>query len=92
MLFWCTREFHRTGHGTLAPWDPPTRLVRNGLHQSTRNPMYLGVLLILLGWAIGFRSSPLTAYVAVLAVAFQLRVILGEEPFLARAYGDEWTA
>ena len=46
--------------------------------------MYVGVLLILCGWAIGLRSWALAVYAAGIAVAFHLRVLLHEEPFLAR--------
>jgi protein-S-isoprenylcysteine O-methyltransferase Ste14 len=92
VLLWCTRAFYVSGRGTLAPWAPPTALVREGLYQWSRNPMYLGVLLMLAGWALGFRSSMLWIYAAVVALAFHLRVVLGEEPFLARRYGDDWQA
>lgn len=90
VLMWCVRDFHVVGRGTLAPWDPPRHLVRAGLYRVSRNPMYLGVLLIVSGWALVFRSSALAIYGAALAVAFHLRVVLGEEPWLARTYGATW--
>ena len=91
ILLACVREFYVSGRGTLAPWSPPTLLVQNGPYKWSRNPMYIGVLLIVIGWALGFKSSILWMYVGVLAVGVHLRVVLGEEPFLARAYGDVWT-
>jgi protein-S-isoprenylcysteine O-methyltransferase Ste14 len=90
VLGWCVRDFYVHGRGTLAPWAPPMTLVRTGLYSWSRNPMYLGVLLIAAGWAIGFRSQPLTVYTAVLAVLFHLRVVFSEEPFLLRTFGDAW--
>src|SRR5262245_62805971 len=48
-LFWCVRDFYVSGKGTLAPWSPPAELVVVGLYRYTRNPMYVAVLLILLG-------------------------------------------
>jgi len=89
-LLWCVTAFHTIGNGTLAPWDPARRLVRVGLYSLSRNPMYISVLLILVGWALVFGSWPLTLYTAIVAVAFHLRVVLAEEPALARAFGDEW--
>jgi protein-S-isoprenylcysteine O-methyltransferase Ste14 len=86
------REFYVAGRGTLAPWSPPRRLVTTGLYRYSRNPMYVGVLLILCGWAIGLRSWPLAIYAAGVAIAVHLRVLLHEEPFLARAHPDEWRA
>ncbi len=55
-LLWCARAFHTVGNGTLAPWDPARTLVRIGLYSVSRNPMYICVLLILAGWALGFAS------------------------------------
>lgn len=84
------REFYVAGRGTLAPWSPPRALVTSGLYRYSRNPMYVGVLLILGGWATAFRSWPLAIYAAAVAAAVHLRVLLHEEPFLARTHGDAW--
>ncbi|NNU42166.1 methyltransferase family protein [Ramlibacter montanisoli] len=55
-----------------------------GLYRYSRNPMYVSVALILAGWAISFGSKGLLIYALVIAVAaFHLRVVLGEEPWLA---------
>ena len=91
VLGWCVYDFFVEGRGTLAPWDPPRKLVRNGLYRYTRNPMYVGVLLIIAAWALGFRSWSILLYAVVVAVAFHLRVILGEEPWLARTFGEDWS-
>lgn len=91
VLLVTVREFYVAGRGTLAPWSPPRTLVTSGLYRYSRNPMYVGVLLILSGWAIGFGSWPLAIYAAGVAVAVHLRVLLHEEPFLARTHGDAWT-
>ena len=88
--FWCTAEFYRQGRGTLAPWDPPRVLVVSGAYSVSRNPMYVAVILILVGWSVGYRSAGLALYMLVVAVAFHVRVIVHEEPFLERTYGEEW--
>jgi protein-S-isoprenylcysteine O-methyltransferase Ste14 len=90
ILGWCVRDFYVLGKGTLAPWDPPKRLVVLGLYRYSRNPMYVGVLCIVIGWALGFRSQSLAIYAASLLVLFHLRVVFFEEPFLARTHGAEW--
>jgi len=92
LLAWCVREFYVAGRGTLAPWSPPRALVTTGLYRFSRNPMYVAVLLILVGWAVGYSSRALWIYTACVAVAFQLRVVFGEEPWLARTQGEQWTA
>jgi protein-S-isoprenylcysteine O-methyltransferase Ste14 len=92
LLLWCVRDFYVAGHGTLAPWAPPERLVVVGLYRLTRNPMYVAVDLILCGWAISYGSPALWIYAACVAVAFHLRVVFYEEPWLNRTQGESWQA
>jgi protein-S-isoprenylcysteine O-methyltransferase Ste14 len=89
-LLWCVRDFYVQGKGTLAPWSPTHNLVVVGLYRYSRNPMYVCVLLVLLGWAAAFASPGLLAYVAFIALAFHLRVVYGEEPWLAQKHGTAW--
>ncbi len=90
LLLWCVRDFYVAGKGTLAPWAPPQELVVTGLYRVSRNPMYIAVAFVLCGWAIGFRSRPLAIYTFAVMIVFHLRVLFGEEPWLARTYGDRW--
>ena len=90
LLLWCVRDFYVSGKGTLAPWSPPRHLVTTGLYRFTRNPMYVAVTLMLLGWALLFGSKWLAAYAVSIAVAFHLRVVFGEEPWLSRIHGERW--
>jgi protein-S-isoprenylcysteine O-methyltransferase Ste14 len=83
-------SFYRRGRGTLAPWDPPTRLVVQDLYRFNRNPMYAGILLILLGWSGLAGSLWHLAYAALLALAFHLRIVLYEEKEMARLFPDDW--
>lgn len=89
-LLWCARDFYVSGKGTLAPWAPPQELVVVGLYRYSRNPMYVAVAVILLGWAVTFRSASLLLYALAVMVAFHLRVVFGEEPWLARTHGALW--
>jgi protein-S-isoprenylcysteine O-methyltransferase Ste14 len=91
LLLWCVRDFYVAGRGSLAPWAPPKNLVVVGLYRWSRNPMYIAVLTILSGWAIAFGSRGLWIYAASIAIAFHLRVVFGEEPWLARTHGQAWT-
>ena len=90
LLLWCVRDFLVTGKGTLAPWDPPRNLVSSGPYRYSRNPMYVGVSLILWGWAMAFGSSALIVYALIVMVAFHVRVLVNEEPYLARTHGRRW--
>lgn len=89
-LLWCVRDFYVAGKGTLAPWVPPEHLVECGLYRYTRNPMYIAVGLILAGWAIGTWSRTILGYLVIVMAGFQCRVVLGEEPWLARTHGKQW--
>ena len=92
ILLWCIRDFYVAGKGTLAPWDPPEHLVIIGLYRLARNPMYVGVLTLILGWS-AFLSSPLiVVYAAVMFVVFHIRVISHEEPWLNSQFESEWEA
>jgi protein-S-isoprenylcysteine O-methyltransferase Ste14 len=89
-LLWCVWSFYTEGRGTLAPWSPPRHLVVTGLYRYSRNPMYVSVVLILWGWTAGFQSRALALYALAVMAVFHLRVVLGEEPWLARTHGDTW--
>lgn len=89
-LLWCVRDFYVAGRGTLAPWSPPRRLVAVGLYRYSRNPMYVAVLAILAGWGVTFDSGGHLVYAGCVAIAFHLRVVGFEEPWLARTFPDDW--
>jgi protein-S-isoprenylcysteine O-methyltransferase Ste14 len=90
ILLWCVRDFYVSGKGTLAPWSPPKRLVIVGLYRICRNPMYIGVLVLVFGWAIFAASPLLVGYFVVLIFSFHFRVVLYEEPRLSKLFGTEW--
>ena len=86
----CIWEFATRGAGTPAPVDAPKRLVIRGLYTYLRNPMYVGVLIVVLGWTAVFGSRDLVLYGAAVATMFHLRVLFYEEPHLRREFGDEY--
>jgi protein-S-isoprenylcysteine O-methyltransferase Ste14 len=89
-LLACVRDFYVAGRGTLAPWAPPRYLVRVGLYRYTRNPMYVSVVTIVVGWSVAFASTGLLLYAVAMAIAFHVRVVRNEEPFLAGTQGEDW--
>ncbi len=88
----CAWDFAWTGKGTPAPIDPPQFLVSNGLYLRVRNPMYIGVGLVLLGESLFFESSALLVYALVLGSTFHLFVVFYEEPHLKRKFGARYEA
>ena len=87
---WCFYGFATRGKGTPAPWDPPQHLVTTLPYRHVRNPMYVGILLILLGEAVLFGSYVLLAWAIVVAAGFHLAVTLYEEPGLRERFGPEY--
>jgi protein-S-isoprenylcysteine O-methyltransferase Ste14 len=84
----CVWDFAKQGRGTPAPVDPPKRLVVRGLYRYVRNPMYGGVLLVLLGETFFFVSLPLLLYSAIWFALVNLFVLLYEEPTLRRRFPE----
>lgn len=90
IYFWCLWDFASFGRGTPAPIDAPKKLVVRGLYRYTRNPMYLGVLTVILGWAVLFQALGLLIYGACVGSCFHLFVVYYEEPQLRRTFGESY--
>lgn len=86
----CVWDFASVGRGTPAPIDPPKVLVVRGLYRYVRNPIYLGVLVVLLGEAAFFESWALLRYAIGVFLIFHLFVIVYEEPGLRRKFGESY--
>jgi protein-S-isoprenylcysteine O-methyltransferase Ste14 len=89
---WCVWDFASFGRGTPAPIDAPKQLVVRGLYHYSRNPMYVGVLTVIVGWGVLYLDWHLFAYAACVATLFQLFIRFYEEPHLAELFGEEYTA
>ena len=87
---WCLWLFASVGRGTPGPWDAPRRLVASGPYRWVRNPIYIGVLLVILGEAWLFLSWSLVVYALGAALLFHVFVLLYEEPTLKRLFPDDY--
>jgi protein-S-isoprenylcysteine O-methyltransferase Ste14 len=85
-----TARFAFQGHGTPAPWAPPERFVARGSYRFTRNPMYLGVLALIVGQALLLGRELLFAWAAAAWLLFQVFLVFEEEPGLRRRFGAEY--
>jgi protein-S-isoprenylcysteine O-methyltransferase Ste14 len=90
VLLWSFWNFLVDGRGTPAPVDPPRELVAAGFYRYVRNPMYAGVLLILIGHFLWFGFWLLLTYTALAFTATHLFVTLYEEPTLKRKFGTAY--
>ena len=89
LMLWGARAFARAGT-TLKPFERTHTLVTSGPFRFTRNPMYLGMLAMLLGTALALgTAAPWLATVG-LALTLQLRFIRHEECALAASLGEPY--
>ncbi|MHA1961471.1 MAG: methyltransferase family protein [Candidatus Thorarchaeota archaeon] len=85
-----TYLFAKVGHGSAAPWDPPSNLVARGIYRHVRNPMVIGVLFTVLGEVVLFVSFPLFLLFVALFVGNHILIVKQEEPELRRRFGEDY--
>lgn len=78
-----------TRAGSNVPTNlPSTTLVESGPYRFTRNPIYLGMLLSLIGLAIAFNNLWLLTMLVPFALVLRYGVVAREEVYLERKFGD----
>ena len=85
-----TARFVFHGRGTPAPWAPPERFVERGSYRFVRSPMYVGVLLLVVGQALLLGREILFAWAAAAWLIFTAVLVFYEEPGLRRRFGGEY--
>ena len=85
-----TARFALQGRGTPAPWAPPERFVERGSYRYVRSPMYLGVLLLVVGQALLLGREILFGWAVIAWVIFELSLVTWEEPQLRRRFGASY--
>lgn len=89
LAVWAERLFARAGTG-VRPFTPSTALVATGPYRFTRNPMYLGMMLVLLG---GFILGGSLGSFLIFPVFFWIihtRFVLPEEDHMASHFGEDY--
>ena len=79
---------HRTA---VKPVEKPTALITDGVFVFSRNPMYLGYVLMLIGVAVLLGSLPPYAVIVVFVVLMTRHFIIPEERTLEWEFGEAWT-
>ena len=82
-----TARFAFQGRGTPAPWAPPERFVERGSYRFVRSPMYLGVLLLVVGQALLLGREILFAWAVAAWLIFTSFLAFYEEPQLRGRFG-----
>ena len=85
------RQFQQAG--TEVPTDTRTRaLVETGIYCYSRNPIYIGAHIGLIGTAIAFNSVWVLLMLIPFYVIIRYGVIAREETYLERRFGDDYRA
>jgi protein-S-isoprenylcysteine O-methyltransferase Ste14 len=84
-----SRTFRHAGTN-VAPTRPALLLVTGGIYRHLRNPMYVGLGLIIAGIGIGFASEWTLLLLIPAALILHYGVVLREERYLSRKFGDDY--
>ena len=90
LFFSSLYQIVKQGQGTIAPWDPPRRLVLRGPYRFVRNPMISGVIFVLFGEALVLESVPHAVWAAAFLLLNCIYIPLLEEPQLEARFGDDY--
>jgi protein-S-isoprenylcysteine O-methyltransferase Ste14 len=72
---------------SIRPFERPAALITGGVYRLSRNPIYLGMTVMLLGIAVFLGSAGALATVPALLVVLDRRFVTNEERMLARVFG-----
>ncbi|NOJ42930.1 methyltransferase family protein [Bradyrhizobium australiense] len=87
LFAWAISTMIRAG-SSVPTNQPTTTIVETGPYRFTRNPIYLGMVLGLIGLAIVFNSLWLLITLVPFALVIHYGVITREEAYLERKFGD----
>jgi len=79
--------FRRSGQNEN-PWKPSPQIVDTGPFRVTRNPMYLQMVLVCVGFSIILSNIWILILTPICAIVLQQFAILPEEAYLERKFGD----
>lgn len=88
---WAVLTMRRTGQSEN-PYKPTTEIVDGGPYRFTRNPMYLQMVLICLGFAAALWNPWIALLSPVCAIVLHYLVILPEERYLEGKFGEGYLA
>ena len=90
IIIQCSVDIVRRGRGTPAHFDPPKTLIVHGLYRYVRNPVYLGALIVQLGYILWFGSGILISYFLFFVLAYYILIVFIEEPILRNKFGTAY--
>ncbi|MDK1490479.1 isoprenylcysteine carboxylmethyltransferase family protein [Sinorhizobium sp. 7-81] len=91
LLIWAATTFRRAGTH-IQTTQPTTTIVEEGPYRYSRNPIYTGMFLGLIGFAFGFDSLWLLILLVPFYLVIRYGVVAREEDYLERKFGDAYRA
>jgi protein-S-isoprenylcysteine O-methyltransferase Ste14 len=76
----------------VEPWKPSLTVVQSGIYRWLRNPMYVGLLMILTGLSLALVSDWMLVLTILAAVVLHYGVVLREERYLAAKFGAAYVS
>ena len=81
--------FKRTGQNPI-PWQPTPELILQGPYRFTRNPMYVGVTLFVIGLGLAVNNLWISLFAAPALLVVHFIAVLPEERYLAAKFGESY--
>lgn len=81
--------FVRTGQSPI-PWKPTPELILQGPYRFTRNPMYVGVTLFVVGLGLAVNDLWISIFAAPALLAVHFIAVLPEERYLSEKFGESY--
>jgi protein-S-isoprenylcysteine O-methyltransferase Ste14 len=91
-LIWRANVVFRRAETAFQPWLPTRTIAAVGVYARTRNPMYQGFILLVLGLAVLFRFDWSAMLAMPAAMLIHYGVVMREERYLERRFGDAYRA
>jgi protein-S-isoprenylcysteine O-methyltransferase Ste14 len=86
---WPVILFKRSGEDPN-PWKPTSQIVQSGPFRYSRNPMYLQLVLVCIGFALMLGNLWILLLTPLAAFVLQRYAILPEERYLEAKFGEEY--
>ncbi len=90
LFIWTIVLFNNLGKGTLAPWNPPKALITCGPYSYIRNPMIVGIMLILTAEYFLSNSMHIIWWIIIFFTANNIYFYLFEEKQLEKNFGKDY--
>jgi protein-S-isoprenylcysteine O-methyltransferase Ste14 len=81
--------FVRTGQSPI-PWKPTPSLIGQGPYRYTRNPMYVGITLVEVGFGVAVNNLWIAVFAVPALVIVHFMAVIPEERYLTEKFGEPY--